>query len=81
VKQGQRNFVGIVSTQEHLSLWPTISCCLWTTHRGLLMVMFVPLDALRYLASDILISIVFDLAILSVFILILLTTLWMHKHE
>jgi hypothetical protein len=48
VKQGQCNFMGIVSTWEHLSLWPAIICCLWTTHRGLLMVMFVPLDALSY---------------------------------
>jgi hypothetical protein len=37
--------------------------------------MFVPLDAPSYLASDILISILFDLAIFNVFILILLTTL------
>jgi hypothetical protein len=41
--------MSIVSTWEHLSLWLAIICLLWTTHRGLLMVMFMPLDALSYL--------------------------------
>jgi hypothetical protein len=31
VKQGQRDFMGIVSTREHLSLWLAVNCCLWTT--------------------------------------------------
>jgi hypothetical protein len=48
VKQGQRNFMGIVSTQEHFSLWFAINCGLWTTHCGPLMLMFMPLDALSY---------------------------------
>jgi hypothetical protein len=48
VKQGRRNFKGIVSTQERLSLWLAIIYCLGTTYRGLLMVMFMPLDALSY---------------------------------
>jgi hypothetical protein len=26
VKQGQRNFMGIFSTQEHFSLWLAINC-------------------------------------------------------
>jgi hypothetical protein len=43
VKQGHHNFMGIVSNRGHLSLWLAIICCLWTTHRGLLMVMFMPL--------------------------------------
>jgi hypothetical protein len=48
VKQGQRNFMGIVSTREHFSLWLAIICCLWTTHYGPLMVMLMPLDSLGY---------------------------------
>jgi hypothetical protein len=48
VKQGQRDFMGIVSTWEHISLWLVIICCLRPTHHGLLMVMFMPLDALSY---------------------------------
>jgi hypothetical protein len=47
VKQGQHNFMGIVSTREHLSLWLSIFCCLRSNHRGLLIVMFMPLDSLR----------------------------------
>jgi hypothetical protein len=41
VKQGQRNFMGIVSTQEHFSLWLAINCGLWPTHYGPLMVIFM----------------------------------------
>jgi hypothetical protein len=48
VKQGQCNFIGIVRTREHLSLSLAIICCLWTTHRGLVMVMLMLLDALSY---------------------------------
>jgi hypothetical protein len=40
--------MGIVSIQEHLSLWLVVICCLWTTPPGLLMVMFMLLDALSY---------------------------------
>jgi hypothetical protein len=35
VKQGQRDFMGIVSIRGHLSLWLVVICCWWTTHRGL----------------------------------------------
>jgi hypothetical protein len=42
-KQDQRNFMGIVSIQEHLSLWFAVNCWLWTFPRGLLMVIFMPL--------------------------------------
>jgi hypothetical protein len=28
VKQGQHNFMGLVSTREHLSLWLAVNCCL-----------------------------------------------------
>jgi hypothetical protein len=38
VKQGQRNFMGIVSTREHYSLWLTITYCFVNNHHGLLMV-------------------------------------------
>jgi hypothetical protein len=40
--------MGIVSIWEHLSLWLGIICCLWTTHRGLLMVTFMLINALSY---------------------------------
>jgi hypothetical protein len=33
---------------ENTSLWLAIICCLWTIHRGLLMVMYMPLNALSY---------------------------------
>jgi hypothetical protein len=78
-KQDQRNFMGSVSSWEHLSLWFAVNCWWWTFPRGLLMVIFMPLMPWAILASNLLISIVFDLAILNVFILILLTTLWTHK--
>jgi hypothetical protein len=42
VKQDQRNFMGSVSSWEHLSLWFAVNCWLWTFPRGLLMVMFMP---------------------------------------
>jgi hypothetical protein len=47
-KQDQRNFMGSVSIGEHLSLWFAVNCWLWTCPRGLLMVMFMHLDALSY---------------------------------
>jgi hypothetical protein len=40
--------MGIVSIWEHLSLWLAVNCCSWTTPCVLLMVMFMPLDALSY---------------------------------
>jgi hypothetical protein len=48
VKQGQRDFMGIVSTREHLSLWLAVNCCLWTTPVDYLTVMFMLLEALSY---------------------------------
>jgi hypothetical protein len=41
-KQDQRNFMGSVSSWEHLSPWFVVNCWLWTFPRGLSMVMFVP---------------------------------------
>jgi hypothetical protein len=38
VKKDQLNFMGIVSTREHLSLWLTIFYCFVNNHCGLLMV-------------------------------------------
>jgi hypothetical protein len=41
-KQDQRNFMGSVSSWEHLSLRFAVNCWLWTFPCGLLMVIFMP---------------------------------------
>jgi hypothetical protein len=38
--------MGIVSIWEHLSLLLAVNCCSWTTPCGLLMVIFMLLEAL-----------------------------------
>jgi hypothetical protein len=79
-RQDQRDFMGSVSSWEHPSLWFAVNCWfvnhpLWTFDGNV----YAPRCPKANLASDILISIVFDLEILNVFILILRTTLWTHK--
>jgi hypothetical protein len=42
-KQDQRNFMGSVSSWEHLTLWFVVNCWLGPFPRGFLMVLFIPL--------------------------------------